>query len=198
MSQFMPISNDKDQEIREKISKTIFKTPEDFVKFYNSGLISKNFEQVRSLVQDLKDTYKDIREKKSNLVFISEEEVIIDEMIQKLSVWDTLVKIKREITDFLADKSITSEDIIVIDDTALLGKIAVNNEGEEVIETLDGDKLFNRSKTDEILSIIGQYSSLNKSFDTKYNGYIFHVSDLTNIDNSFIVNLKNSVPDPTV
>lgn len=188
MSRFIPFDEQKANELSNTLSQTIFKNVDQFVLYYNSGLINKNFDEVKNLSKTILETFKDVRERKGKLIFISEEEVTLNEILQALNPWTAIVKATREVNDALSEKFIQEYDTLLLDENGVLNVIRVNEDGAEELEPLTNDKLF--SKNDDVELFL----NLSTIQDDTVEGTKFKVSDLKNIDTSFISRVKEQIP----
>lgn len=188
MSRFIPFDEQKANELSNTLSQTIFKNVDQFVLYYNSGLINKNFDEVKNLSKTVLETFKDVRERKGKLIFISEEEVTLNEILQALNPWTAIVKATREVNDALSEKFIQEYDTLLLDENGVLNVIRVNEDGAEELEPLTNDKLF--SKNDDVELFL----NLSTIQDDTVEGTKFKVSDLKNIDTSFISRVKEQIP----
>lgn len=188
MSRFIPFDEQKANELSNTLSQTIFKNVDQFVLYYNSGLINKNFDEVKNLSKTVLETFKDVRERRGKLIFISEEEVTLNEILQALNPWTAIVKATREVNDALSEKFIQEYDTLLLDENGVLNVIRVNEDGAEELEPLTNDKLF--SKNDDVELFL----NLSTIQDDTVEGTKFKVSDLKNIDTSFISRVKEQIP----
>lgn len=187
MSNFIPANIEKANELEARLSKEIFRSAKEFVEFYNSGLINKKFDKVKDIAKEITEVFKNVKEKSGNLVFISEAEVTLEEIIQKLSPWEAIVKAKRETQDAINAKIINSETTVILTESGTLSYINEDNE----ISTLNGEKIH--IKTDNIEQLLS-YSSYGNEYQAEYEGYPFQANDLANIDTDFILRVKELLP----
>lgn len=192
MSNFMPHNQEKAQKLEEKLSESIFRSVKDFVQFYNSGLINKSFGEVKDTAREITETFKNVKEKSGKLVLISQEEVFIDEIIEKLKPWEGIVKAKRETIGAIQEKRINEETLLVLNEKYSLDFITNDEEGNTVKESISGEKLFN--KTDDISQFLAK-SSYGDEYSEDYQGYVFSARDLATIDTSFVQTIKENIPE---
>lgn len=192
MAKFIPTSQEKADKIQEKLSKTLFQNVEKFIEYYNSGLINKRFEQTKELVDEITDSFANIKEKNYKIIIIAEEEIIIEHAIDRLKYWEPIVKIKREVIKLAKTGKIRPDDKIVIAENggiSLLGKNAET--GQDELRDLDTDKnLTNSDKLEKLLSL----SSYGKDKNEQLDGYLFKASDILNVDTNFIKQINSIIP----
>lgn len=184
---FMPTDTGRAEALEERLSKTIFRSVSDFLSFYNSGLINRKFDEVKDLAQEITETFKNVKEKSNNLVFISQEEVYLDELLAGLKPWEIIVKAKREVKDAIVEGKIENESLLVLTESGTLS--IVKDDGK--IESLGGEKLFNKNDTIGPLLAISSYGT---DFSSEHDGFLFQASDLAELDTTFIHRLKENMP----
>lgn len=188
MTNFMPVDQTKADLLEEKLRNTkLFEGVNHFLGLYNSGMISKKFPLIKELSEDVVSTYKNVKEKSGNLVFISAEEVYIDEILASLKPWELIVKAKRDLSDAVASNKVSEDDIVVLTENGTFAATA----DEGGTEPFEGEKLFN--KNDDIAALL-ELSSYGTDFDAQYDGYLFRVADVTNVDTGFIHRVKEIIP----
>lgn len=188
MSKFMPVSQEAVTALEESVSKTIFESVERFVEFYNSGIISKNNDQVKEISREITEAYKDVKLKGNSLTFISEEEVVLDETLHLLAAWEVLTKVKREAADAVDAKSLKNDSTIVLTKE---GNFNLYNSEDHTTVSTSIEKINPR---EESFAKLLSFSSYGTDYDESYGGYVFSVSDLLNINTNFILELKAIVP----
>lgn len=189
----MPYNEEKSQALEKKLSESFFRSVKEFVKVYNAGLISKKHDEVKKIAQQINETYKDVREKNGQLTFISEEEVALEEALHNLQKWTVLTKAKRIVQNAVDNDKISQESIIIANENGnFYTPIVENPENDEDFELIDYDKAFN--KNDNIDELIKRSSIHTNETLESYGGYAFRASDITSIDNSFIVDIEQRIP----
>ena len=184
---FIPKNEDQAQALKGKLEGTIIQTVDNFVNYYNAEYINRRHPSVQETMLEIINTYKDVKLQGNKLVLISEEEVVLSEILQKLAPWDLLTKVKREISNAVQDGHINSDAILVLDESGFFSRIT--DEGEH--DSLRGEKMFN--KNDDI-SVLLTRSSYGSNFDDEHHGYLFKAQDILDIDGSFIIALQENIP----
>lgn len=192
MAKFIPTSQEKADKIQEKLSKTLFQNVEKFIEYYNSGLINKRFEQTKELVDEITESFANIKEKNYKIIIIAEEEIIIEHAIDRLKYWEPIIKIKREVIKLAKTGKIRPEDKIVIAENGSISLLGKNAEtGQDELRDLDTDKnLTNSDKLEKLLSL----SSYGKDKNEQLDGYLFKASDILNVDTNFIKQINSIIP----
>lgn len=181
----MPIDDNQSQNLVNRLSQTIFKSPEDFVNYYNSGLINKRHEDVTSIVNELVTTYRNVKEQGGKILFISKNEIYLNELLTTLSDWEPVIKIKRDVRT-LINEGVITEDSVIVFPTEHVGHFVEENSDER----LNNERLFTKYET--IQSIYGKVSSYRN--DGGVEDVKFIVKDFTRIDDSFIERIHQMLP----
>lgn len=191
MAQFIPYSDEKEAELSEKLNNTLFKNVETFIQFYNSGMIAKRSEEIVELTKNVVETFKNVEEKNNLIVFLSSEEVFLDEIFTLLEPWKYIVKIKRELEENIKNEKVRYEDILVFSKKDSFGYIlkVSQKDGENVLEKIGNEKIF--TKEEQISDISEKISTINETNDEYF---YFKVSDFLNVDDSFVERIHNEVP----
>lgn len=190
MSNFMPVNEASAQALNERLAETIFKSAPDFVNFYNSGLINQKNEEVKKIAAELTAVFKDVRERGGKLVFISQQEVHLNEIMDALAPWEILVKAKREAESAVAEGSITADTVLAFSkkNNGFILKTE-DEEGVTVLTKIGNDKLFN--KFEDVAPIFDR-----GIIDGERDGdtYLFHAQELLELDSSFISQIRTVIP----
>lgn len=191
MAKFMPVNEEQATILNEKLSKTMFRSVADFVNFYNSGLINKSHDDIVKTANEITKNFKNVKEKNRKLVFISEQEVFLDEITHSLSEWTLLTKIKREIEQLVSDNEITTDSVILFTPDAI-GYIVRDSEDESEYIKLNDEKLFH--KMSDIVPVYDKYSTIKNADKAAEEVYQFMVFDIVNIDATFIDKMHDLLP----
>ena len=187
MAKFMPVDDQKAQILHEKLAQTIFKSPDDFVNFYNTDLINKKNKDVIAFVEEILSTYRDVRELGGDLIFVSKQEVHVGELLVGLSNWELLIKIKRELTRLLNDKVLTEDSTIHF--PLKSGHFySINSAGETT--RLSQERLF--SRPEDIIALFEKFSSFTNEGIAEEAKFL--VLDFTRRDVSFIDQMRSLLP----
>lgn len=190
MSHFISRNQNLSNKITEKLGNTFFKDAENFVSAYNSGMVSKNNNEISEIANDLVEAYKDVQIKGNQIIFISKSEIFLSESLEALEPWTILVKIKREVEDAITLNVINENSSIAFtpDAVGYVTYVKHNESGEEVLEKIGIEKTFSRQ--DLIIPLFDKYSSSENSYD---NTYFFKARDFVELDDSFISRIHEDI-----
>lgn len=205
MTELLVRDRQRHQELTERLSKTIFQSPRAFIEAHSEGLINRNNDDVKAIADEIVDIYQNVEMKNRELVFVSQTEVMTEELLEGLQDWKIITKLKRALSDALEENILTTDTIYFL--PSAVGYVyADNSEGEET--RLLSEKFFNATKALE--PIYKRYSSFSKqtpgsegfeaqneeqglpdigseeSESEKSDAYVFKVEDILDIDDSFI------------
>lgn len=191
MTQFIPRNNEKVAEVEAKLAGNIFKDVKTFVEYYNSGMINKGNDETKELVKEITEAFKDVKERKGSLGFVSEAEIILEETIADLGPWLIIAKLKREVTDAVAAKQLSQTGEVLVSHSGLtfVKKVKRNpatNEEVVAISSLDGEKLF--AKNDNLNKIESLAKDEFENDGEKY--YVIDVEDVLLADLDFVKQLQ--------
>lgn len=187
MPNFMPINEASAQALNDRLSQTIFKSAADFVQFYNSGLINKKNVDVSAIADEVTSVFKDVKERGGDLVFLSQQEVYLNEIMDALTPWEILVKAKREAEVLSERGTVTGETILAFSKKHNGFVLMADAEGDLV--KVGTEKIFN--KIDEVDAIFDR-----KIIDGERDGdaYLFQAQELLDLDASFISSIREVIP----
>lgn len=188
MAHFIPANQAQADALAQRLQGSLFQTVENFVQYYNSGLINRKFDDVQAILAEVTSAYKDVKEKGGRLTFISEQEVVLAEVMAALAPWDTIAKVKREVTDALRDGTLGTDDYLVIGENGALSRYS---QEENTLTPLTNERMF--TKNDDITKLLS-FSSLGNQVNEQVEGYLFAPADITGVDDGFITQLRNIVP----
>lgn len=175
MGRFIPTDPAKATALSERITTETRLSPDDFVKFYNTGLINRKNEVVEGLVQELTTVFKDVVKKGTNLTFISQEEVLLTELEAFTSVWLSAVRLKSALQEQV------EAGVIVEDARFWLSRQNIRKVLFGENEELFGDRVA--ESVEELDELARRFSSVEQ---TDANAVQFRVSDFLYLDLSFI------------
>jgi hypothetical protein len=185
----MPVNSAIAEELNNRLSNTIFKSAADFVNFYNSGLINKKNEEITKIVAEVTSAFKDVKEKGGDLVFLSQSEVLLNEVLAALLPWEILVRAKREANDLIASGAVSREATLAFSkkNAGFILKVSENEDGELV--KVGSEKLF--GKIEDVAPIFER-----KILDGERDGdtFFFYATDLADLDDSFIARIHEGLP----
>lgn len=181
MEKLIPFNQESADILNQEFSGTLFRSTEDFITFYNSGLINKTAEDVTEFAAKVDETFKNVKLQGKSLVFISPAEVYIEEISNSLLPWQVATKVKRILMTALNEKLITPDS-----------QISLHQSYVNVVDR--GEDLSYRRLSEEKLSLHGKpihnemLFMLHKKFShDKAEGYhMFVASDFLNLNEDFL------------
>lgn len=181
MEKLIPFNQESADILNQEFSGTLFRSTEDFITFYNSGLINKTAEDVTEFAARVDQTFKNVKLQGRNLVFISEAEVYIEELSDALIPWQVATKVKRILIDALGEKVINTSSQISLHQSYV--NLIVHDE-ESSYRRISDEKVSINGKAidDETLTLVYEKFSHDKSGDY----HVFIASDFLNLDENFL------------
>ena len=182
MSNLMPFRAEDAEALNTKLSSTMFRSTQDFISFYNSGLINKAAEEVASLASEVDATFKNVKLQGRTLVFISENEVYLEELLVELKIWEVIAKVKTRLQELVNAQGLSGEETVYFPEEAA-GQLHRYTLGEEAGVKLLEERFFKNSEEELGRAAHRRISSLENNGGTHY---LFQVSDFLNADDSFV------------
>lgn len=189
MPQFLPFDERRANELTEKLARTMFRSPSDFVEFYNSGLISKRHTDVATMAKLITETYKDVKEQGGNLVFISHEEIQLEELASAISQWTVVSKVKREVNRLVSEGVLEDNNSLIFFHADTPGYLLVAADDGDGYEKASSERLFSRHE--DIVEVHDLISSNENQVSDEVR---FRVHELQNHDLSFIGRMHELLP----
>lgn len=190
----IPIDNQAVTRAQEVLKKTVMFTDIDqFITMYNMNLLSGSNSAVATAAQALIDNFSNLTRLNGKFILKSETETAIEDTIQLLTNWKTLIKLKRIASLMIEEEyDFDTTKIVFSDDNP--GKPYVstlNVEGDETLEKYwASEKITNR--TSDFANNI-----LLRPFVHSYNeeGTVcyFLIEDIIDIDDSFILDIQQEI-----
>jgi len=185
MAHFLPRDNAEAARLTKELSETMFRSPVDFVTFYNSGLVNKKNPEVMRIVARLREVYRDIEERSGNIIFLTKEEIYLEEIQQRLDFWLNLSKVKREIVNAVDNQLISGDTIIILREEQPT-VFFLNDENE--VDKLGYERTF---KFESVFELQKTYSSIQEQDD---ESFYFKASDFLNLDDHFVEEIYQIIP----
>lgn len=195
MPHFMPIQQDKADALNERLSKTVFKNYNQFVEAYNEGFINVKNDKVVELVQNITEIFKNVTHENGKLVFISENEVLLSEILVGLGPWTSIIKVKRELNNLIEADELNEDETIVFTSNGIgfIYAEKTKEDGSKVFAKVGTEKHFKRQA--EVLELFNDISSYAGEDLDSDEEYYFKVSDFTRADDSFIREIHSYIKD---
>jgi hypothetical protein len=177
MARFIAADQAKADELSELITTETTLSLDDFVKFFNSGLINRKNEQVDYLSRELTVVYKDIVKKGHALSFITEEEIALSELHELTDLWLTFVRVKSVLLEAIAEGKTSEDARIEVSAGAIRDLSSHDNSNVEL-------------STERIVRTPEDATALHARFSSQPEAPIYLVSDFTQQDESFVLQAR--------
>lgn len=205
MTELLIRDRQRHEELAERLGKTIFQSPRAFIEAHSEGLINRNNDDVKAIADEIVEIYQNVEMKNRELVFVSQTEVMTEELLEGLQDWKIITKLKRALTDALNENVLNTENIHFSPNA--VGYVYVDGGDDEELRLLS-EKFF--SSTKALYPIYKRYSSFYEQTPnpeglepeseveslpdigygqpegSKSDAYVFRVTDILDIDDSFI------------
>lgn len=194
MPELLTKDHEAAQELHDTLSQTSFGNAENFVKYYSEGWLNTTNEDIRDIAQRISDTYHNIQLKGRKLTFVAQTESMIDEVIDGLTPWKALTRIKRALNEEYGEGDGDQEVCFSLENPGSI--FTLDSEGE--LQKVSSEKFFRAEK--EVLYLYEKFSTFVESESARavntddVDGadeqlYWFKVSDLAEVDDSFITQI---------
>lgn len=190
----IPIDNQAVRRAQEVLKKTVMFTDIDqFITMYNMNLLSGSNSAVATAAQALIDNFSNLTRLNGKFILKSETETAIEDTIQLLTNWKTLIKLKRIASLMIEEEyDFDTTKIVFSDDNP--GKPYVstlNVEGDETLEKYwASEKITNRT-SDFANNIL--LSPFVHSYNEEGTACYFLIEDIIDIDDSFILDIQQEI-----
>ena len=190
----IPIDNQAVTRDQEVLKKTVMFTDIDqFITMYNMNLLSGSNSAVATAAQALIDNFSNLTRLNGKFILKSETETAIEDTIQLLTNWKTLIKLKRIASLMIEEEyDFDTTKIVFSDDNP--GKPYVstlNVEGDETLEKYwASEKITNRT-SDFANNIL--LRPFVHSYNEEGTACYFLIEDIIDIDDSFILDIQQEI-----
>ena len=190
----IPIDNQAVTRAQEVLKKTVMFTDIDqFITMYNMNLLSGSNSAVATAAQALIDHFSNLTRLNGKSILKSETETAIEDTIQLLTNWKTLIKLKRIASLMIEEEyDFDTTKIVFSDDNP--GKPYVstlNVEGDETLEKYwASEKITNRT-SDFANNIL--LRPFVHSYNEEGTACYFLIEDIIDIDDSFILDIQQEI-----
>lgn len=190
----IPIDNQAVTRAQEVLKKTVMFTDIDqFITMYNMNLLSGSNSAVATAAQALIDNFSNLTRLNGKFILKSETETAIEDTIQLLTNWKTLIKLKRIASLMIEEEyDFDTTKIVFSDDNP--GKPYVstlNVEGDETLEKYwASEKITNRT-SDFANNIL--LMPFVHSYNEEGTACYFLIEDIIDIDDSFILDIQQEI-----
>lgn len=192
MSKLMPKNNDSAVILDEKLSETLFGSSADFVKHYNSGLINKQAEEVVGILNEVLETYKNVKLQGKTIVFVSQSQIELNEVFNEVSKWNFWYRIWETVSELVSDGTLNDNDLVGFANPSTGSLMKVENEdGQDVFVNVSNERLY-RSSEENLLEMLAL------DFMHGYGAHVFRVSDVLGLNFDFIHSVHSAVMENSI
>lgn len=200
----IPIDNQAVTRTQEILKRTVMFTDIDqFITMYNMNLLSGSNSSVATAAQALIDNFTNLTRLNGKFILKSETETAIEDTIQLLNNWKTLIKLKR-IANLMIEEEydLDSTKIVFSDDNPGKPYVSILDiEGKETLEKYWASEKITNKTADFANNIL--LSPFIHSYNEDGTACYFLIEDIIDIDDSFILDIqqeiiKNSIKDDTI
>jgi len=193
MSKLMPKNNDSAVILDEKLSETLFGSSADFVKHYNSGLINKQAEEVVGILNEVLETYKNVKLQGKTIVFVSQSQIELNEVFNEVSKWNFWYRIWETVSELVSDGTLNDNDLVGFANPSTGSLMKVENEdGQDVFVNVSNERLY-RSSEENLLEMLAMDGS-----EDEYGAHVFRVSDVLGLNFDFIHSVHSAVMENSI
>jgi len=189
----MPKNNDSAVILDEKLSETLFGSSADFVKHYNSGLINKQAEEVVGILNEVLETYKNVKLQGKTIVFVSQSQIELNEVFNEVSKWNFWYRIWETVSELVSDGTLNDNDLVGFANPSTGSLMKVENEdGQDVFVNVSNERLY-RSSEENLLEMLAMDGS-----EDEYGAHVFRVSDVLGLNFDFIHSVHSAVMENSI
>lgn len=191
MARFLPHDSQKAEALTASLEQSIFKNIDSFITLYNSGYVNRKNEEIQKIAKEITATYKDVKDAGGQLVFISTEEIRLEELASLIEEWAFIVKVKRELESLTAAGDLTREDLVVFTVKAV-GYLHRVEDPDGNLTRLSQERVC--SKNAVVASVYQRYSRSQEESSPEKGFYAFMVDDFLQRDASFVEAMVAAAP----
>lgn len=125
----VPFNYTVGEELEQAMTNTLFNSVENFIGMYNSGLLNRSYSDTKNILDQVKNTYKNVAVSRGAIIVLTHEEYMSSELVDKFSQWKGLSRLRRELRGEIERGSVNN------DSTLYLGK-------NGLIYRVDNDKMY--------------------------------------------------------
>lgn len=179
MANLMAVNDEKAAELDARFSKSMFRSTQEFIQFYNSGMVNKSDDNVNRFAQEVDQTFKNVRLQGKALVFISEHEVYLSEIMDELKLWEILVPAKARLRELVASEEVaTDAKLEFSEDKGTLVLVVADENGGATKTRLSDERFFKPADVGAVERFTAQSSEPGR--------LSFVASELLEADDNFI------------
>lgn len=193
------VSEEKVQDVQNKLQKLkVFSNPEQFISFYNSGMLSGNNPEIKDIAKAIDKAFLNVKQFANKLIIKTQEEVAFDSCIELLQGWKTVATMKRVAYQMLEESFEPDTKLLFISNKpGVLHYEGLSEDGEEIIV----QQYWMRDKIVPSNKALVNNVFLGKSvfeYDAEKEIIGIKLSDITDVDDSFILDIQKELIEKTI
>lgn len=192
MAAFMANDEAAVQALEEKLSKTLYRTADVFVEHFNAGTINRKHPDNVALATELTQTYRNLKEKNGQLIFIPQDEVILGEVLADLGPLLDALRLKRLLQDAVDSESLSPEDVFFLSPDKGNGT-PLREEGDS-LEVITDRTAVKRDVIEDLHRRLASAPEGVVKDDEGASRFHFRVLDFISLDTTFVENLRKVTP----
>ena len=191
MSKLIPISQEADLEIKEKLEKRLgLRDIEQFINFYNQGLLAVNNQTIKDFADEISASYSNIDKNRNYMSIMSEEETTVIAIQDLMKEWKFITAIKSLAEQMLAEGYSEEERIIFQEQDYGYPSVVDPQDNTQLKRHWSSRKLAD-SYQDIVENMF--LEDIKEQYDDEGSVVAFKIEDVLLIDDSFILGLKEYI-----
>lgn len=190
MTNFIVASQAKVDDVTQRLSETVFGSPEGFILAYNQHLLNAKNATVAAFAHDITAAYKNVESANRRITIIPDDEVYFNEIISRATLWKDFVTVRRMVAGVakkVIQRGANPDDLYV---EAINGFIHVKS-------TTDPDMDVRAMGKVPASSIRGFFQHISSMNPVEEDGPDARVTyhDVMDVDTSFAGSVNDGMPD---
>ena len=197
----IPYNEEKRARADEIIGKTLYRDPSVFINMYNAGVLNKQFDETKELVELIKNTYNNVTVAGSTISIRSAEELMTENLSTLFDSWRALSKLRREINDSISANKIDRNTVLYVDN---LGYVKVVDTENKKLNNIGFSKMLEKG-VNQLLrnsSVNNGVGKEHHDYNDDYNEYNEYndgeQSESYDNGNEFVLDLNSAHEDTSV
>lgn len=198
-SEYNLIPYDEEQRAKtvEIIGSTLYREPSVFINMYNAGVLNKQFDETKNLVELIKNTYSNVTVAGSTISIKTAEELMTEKLSVLFDSWRALSKLRRELDDSINANKIDRNTVLYVDN---LGYVKIVDTENKKLNNSGLSKMLEKG-VHQLLrnsSVNNGVGKEHHDYNDEYNEYNEHneynngeQSESYNADNEFVLDLNS-------
>lgn len=194
----IPYNEEKRAKADEVIGKTLYRDPSVFINMYNAGVLNKQFDETKNLVELIKNTYSNVTITGATISIRSAEELMTENLSTLFDSWRALSKLRREINDSINANKIDRNTVLYVDN---LGYVKAVDTENKKLNNLGFSKMLEKG-VQQLLrnsSVNNGVGKEHPDYNDEYNEYDNgeHLGSYDD-NNEFVLDLNSAHEDTSV